>query len=133
MIGMRKNIGVAEALEALSPGSSWVVRNDSYEGIEWQENNTLLKPTKKEVEEKILELKEQEGMSVVREIRDWYLNESDWTQGFDIRNLRGEEWCKAWDTYRQKLRDITESGIEPYFDENDSLQGVEFPEKPNIK
>lgn len=130
MIGMRKQIGIAEALQDLAPNSQWSVRNNSYEEIEWHSNDIEM-PTKEQIDKKIEELKENEGITAVREIRDWYLQQSDWTQGQDIRAIRGPEWCQAWDSYRQELRDITSSGIQPYFDENNLLQGVVWPIKPN--
>jgi hypothetical protein len=130
MIGMRKDIGVTAALQSLTPNAQWVVRNEDYEEIEWFSEN-IEKPTLQEVQDKIEELKDDEGMTAVREIRDWYLQQSDWTQGQDIRLIRGEDWCQAWDLYRQELRNLPESGINPYFDENNILHGVIWPEKPN--
>jgi hypothetical protein len=131
MLGMRKNIGVSDALSQLRPGSQWSVRDEDYDQIDWLSED-IEKPTREEVEQKIKELKDNEGMTAVREIRDWYLQQSDWTQGQDIRLIRGEHWCQSWDEYRQKLRDITSSRINPYFDEYDILHGVVWPEKPNV-
>jgi hypothetical protein len=81
---------------------------------------------------KIVELEAVEPMRVVREIRDWYLVQSDWTQLQDLRTIRGTEWCLAWDTYRQQLRDFPESGIAPYFDEMSMIQGIAWPSKPSL-
>jgi hypothetical protein len=130
MIGMKKDIGVSDALQSLAPHSQWIVRDNSYDGIEWYSQD-IPKPSKKEVEDKINELKQNEGITAVREIRNWYLQQSDWTQGYDIRLIRGEGWCQAWDNYRQELRELPDSGINPYFDELNNLQGVEWPQKPS--
>jgi hypothetical protein len=130
MIGMKKDIGVTAALQNLTPNAQWIVRNENYEEIEWFSED-IQKPTFEQVKDKIKELKKNEGITAVREIRDWYLQQSDWTQGQDIRLLKGEDWCQAWDTYRQQLRDLPSSGMNPYFDENNLLCGVEWPQKPN--
>ena len=127
---MRRHIGVSSALAELCPKAQWTVRDEDYDKIEWYSED-IKKPTRKQVEEKIAEQKANEGLYGLREVRDWYLQQSDWTQGQDIRAIRGEEWCKAWDEYRQKLRDMTEIGLEPYFDEHDILQGITWPEKPD--
>jgi hypothetical protein len=130
MIGMRKQVGIPEALNLLAPGAIWVVRNDSYEEIEWQSEDIAI-PSKEDVEEKIEYLKSIEAITVIREIRDWYLQQCDWTQTQDVRAIRGQEWCDAWDTYRQELRDLPDNVVDPCFDEFDRIQNVTFPEKPS--
>ena len=129
MIGMKRDTTIAAALQELAPNAQWVVREDDYDQIEWHSTD-IEKPSREAVEAKIVELEESAPMAAVRDIRNWYLKESDWTQGADIRALRGQEWCNAWDSYRQQLRDLTESGINPSFNELGVLQGVELPEKP---
>jgi len=132
MIGMRKHIGVTEALLKLCPDAQFAVRDDEYEKIEWYSPD-IKQPTKEQVEEVIKQLKQDEPVNNLRQIRDWLLRESDWTQGYDIRQNRGEEWCAAWDTYRQQLRDITETGFDLSFDEMDVLVGFELPKPPSNK
>lgn len=127
-IGLRREIGIAEAISALRPGQPWVVRGGSYENFEWF-GDPDLKPTLAEIEEKIAQLVDEEPMRVLREIRDWYLGNSDWTQLQDIRAIRGQEWCDAWDEYRQRLRDMPDTS-NPYFDENGNITGVAFPALP---
>lgn len=127
---MRKFIGVAEALQALAGDAQWVVRDNDYDQIEWHSDN-IEQPSREVIEAKVAELQAAAPMNAVREIRDWYLQACDWTQGADIRAIRGPEWCAAWDNYRQQLRDITSSGIEPYFGDMDEILGVTFPEKPS--
>jgi hypothetical protein len=129
MIGMKRDTTIAAALQVLAPNAQWVVREDDYDQIEWHSDD-IEKPTKELVENKMLELEESAPMDAVRDIRNWYLKESDWTQALDIRSLRGTEWSAAWDAYRQELRDIPESEISPYFNDMGVLQGVTFPEKP---
>lgn len=126
---MKRDTSIAAALQELAPNAQWVVRDNDYNKIEWY-SEEYEKPTLEQVKAKMLELEESAPMDAVRDIRNWYLKESDWTQGADIRSIRGEEWCAAWDLYRQQLRDLTESGINPYFNELGVLEGVDLPEKP---
>jgi hypothetical protein len=132
MIGMRKNIGVTEALLKLRPQAQFAVRDDDYDKIEWHSDD-VEQPTREEVEAAIEELKQDEPMENLRQIRDWLLRESDWTQGYDIRQVRGEDWCAEWDAYRQQLRDITEAGFDLSFNEMDVLIGFELPVPPSKK
>jgi hypothetical protein len=129
MIGMKRDTSISAALQALAPKASWMVRENDFEQIEWYSTD-MVQPTKEELEAKMAELEESAPMDSVRDIRNWYLKESDWTQAADIRAIRGEEWAQAWDQYRQELRDITTSGITPYFDDMGILKGAELPEKP---
>lgn len=126
---MQKNIGVTEALLALTPTAQFAVRDDDYEKIEWYSDD-INQPSKKDVEEKIKELRASAPLQSLREIRNWLLVESDWTQGYDIRLIRGPEWCEAWDKYRQELRDITSQNLDLSFNDMGVLIGFELPVKP---
>jgi hypothetical protein len=129
MIGMRRDINVNAALSKLAPNAQWAVRDEDYDQIEWY-SEEVEQPSREQVEQMIAQLREEEPMNALREIRDWYLKESDWTQGADIRAIRGPEWCQAWDTYRQELRDLTKTQT-PYFeDDSPIIMGITFPEKP---
>ena len=129
MIGMRRDINLSSALAVLAPKAMWSVRDNDYEKIEWYSED-FEKPTKEALEAKVQELLLNEPYAVLREVRDWYLKESDWTQSADIRSIRGPEWCAAWDSYRQELRDLTTT-CTPYFEgDSPNIMGVTFPEKP---
>lgn len=128
MAGMRRFNGVAEALQALAPDSKWSVRDNDYDKIEWYSTEISI-PTREEVYAKIAELEANEPMRALREIRDWYLQQCDWTQSQDIRTIRGPEWCAAWDAYRQALRDMTKTAT-PSWGEMNFLVGVEWPQQP---
>jgi hypothetical protein len=67
---------------------------------------------------------------VVRDVRNYLLQQSDWTQGADIRALRGPEWCAAWDQYRQALRNITETNVNPVVDPMGVITNVDWPAPP---
>ena len=129
MIGMRKQINLTAALVVLVPKAMWSIRDEDYEKLEWYSED-FEKPSLEELEAKVEELRIDEPYAVLREVRDWYLRESDCTQSADIRAIRGAEWCAAWDAYRQELRDLTTT-YTPYFEgDSPNILGVTFPEKP---
>jgi len=130
MTGMRRHYGIPEALAAMCPGAQWAVRDGDYDQIDWASPDQT-KPSKDELVAKIAELEAAEPWRVVREIRDWYLQQSDWTQVQDLRSVRGADWCKSWDDYRQALRDLTTGSQQPYFDELNMLQGITWPPQPS--
>jgi hypothetical protein len=129
MIGMRRFYNLAEGISALRPNSQWAMRDNDISQLSWYSTDSD-PPTLEEIQAKIVELEADEPMRVLREIRDWYLQNSDWTQMQDLRALRGAEWCAAWDTYRQQLRDFPSSDITPYFDDMNVIQGVTWPAAP---
>lgn len=65
---------------------------------------------------------ENRQWAIIRARRNKLLRETDWTELPSIRTLRSIEWAEKWDTYRQKLRDITKIQYTTI---------VTFPEKPN--
>ena len=132
MIGMRRFIGYAEAIAALYPGKQYAIRDNDYAQLTWYEDDTAI-PSQEQLDAKIVELEADEPMRCVREVRGWMLQQTDWTQGADIRALRGSEWCAAWDAYRQQLRDITESEITPTIDAMGVITGVNWPQQPDLR
>jgi hypothetical protein len=130
MIGMRRNNDIGDALLSLAPKAVWTIRNNSYDEIEWQSEDIAM-PTREEIDAEIQRLTEEEPYTVLREVRDWYLQQSDWTQAQDVRAIRGQEWCDAWDSYRQQLRDLPSNSSDLYFDEFNNIQNTTFPEKPS--
>jgi hypothetical protein len=131
MIGMRRFNGYAESITNLYPTAQWAIRDNNYDQLEWFSTD-IPKPSKDELDQKIIELENNEPVRCMREIRDWYLQQSDWTQGADIRALRGAEWCAAWDAYRQELRNMTEN-YTPTFGPMNELLNVVWPTKPDIR
>ena len=127
---MKRLNGVTNAILTLRPGAQFIVRDDDYSKIEWHSDNISM-PTEQEVIAAIAELEANEPKRLLREIRDWYLQNSDWTQGHDIRQIRGPEWCAAWDAYRQALRDMPATQ-NPYFanPQDMHISGVTWPEQP---
>ena len=80
---------------------------------EWIDNPYTI-PTESEVNAKIAEM----DLNEVRQVRNQKLAETDWTQSRDV-TLSNDN---AWATYRQALRDITDSAT--------SLEDVTWPTKP---
>ena len=131
---MRRIYGIPESFGACAPkGARWVIRENDYDQLEWMEEYPH--PTLEEVMAKQQELTSAEPMRVLKEIRDWYLQNSDWTQVQDLRQIRGAEWCAAWDKFRQDLRDLP-SKVDTsklFFDEFNTLQGYTLPIAPDLK
>jgi len=80
------------------------------------QDNPYTKPTEAEVNAKIAEL----DLNEVRQARDAKLAETDWTQSPDSPLSDSDK--TAWATYRQELRDITDTAT--------SLEDVTWPTKP---
>ena len=108
----------ADAVEALKPNAIWTMRGDE---LEWQDDN-ITKPTDAEIKKKYDELVAAEPLNEVRKERNLRLQETDWVvikereEGGSVSNFAD------WKTYRQALRDITNSAT--------SLDDVTWPEKP---
>ena len=115
------NTKIAEALLELNPEAKWSVSNSgSVSDIEWITDGA--RPTDSEIETKRLELVNGENMRLLRLERNNKLAETDWVvikereEGGSVSNFAD------WKTYRQALRDITDSAT--------SLDDVTWPEKP---
>ena len=108
---------IMQSINALIPDAKYIIRGD-FSGLEWLDERTV--PTESEVQTKYDELVAAEPLNQVREVRDAKLAQSDWTQGADspLTDSKKTEWA----TYRQALRDITDSAT--------SLDDVTWPEKP---
>ena len=122
-------ITIVEALIALKPKAQFVLRGDTYAGLEWLDE-TQTKPTEEEVNAKLAELEAAEPARQVRVIRDRLLAESDWTQNRDVVLLNDT----TWQQYRQDLRDLPASAsFTPSLDSNGDLDmsSVTWPDKPS--
>ena len=122
-------ITIVEALIALKPKAQFILRGDTYAGLEWLDE-TQTKPTEDELNAKIAELEAAEPARQVREIRDRLLAESDWTQNRDVVLLNDTTWKQ----YRQDLRDLPASAsFTPKLDSNGDLDmsSVTWPLKPS--
>ncbi len=108
----------ADAVLALKPGAVWTMRGDE---LVWQDDN-ITAPTDAQIQTKYDELVAAEPLNDLRQVRDQKLAETDWIvikereEGGSVSNFAD------WKTYRQALRDITDSAT--------SLDDVTWPEKP---
>ena len=122
-------ITIVEALIALKPKAQFILRGDTYTGLEWLDETQTM-PTEDEINAKIAELETAEPAKLVREIRDRLLAESDWTQNRDVVLLNDITWKQ----YRQDLRDLPASAsFTPKLDSNGNLDmsSVTWPLKPS--
>ena len=94
-------LGLADAISALRPNSGYLLRGDTYSGLEWDSDNSDAKPTEEELNSKLTALKTTEKpMELLREERDRRLKETDWRASSDLI-ISGD-----WKAYRQDLRDL---------------------------
>ena len=124
-------LGLADAIRALRPNSSYILRGDTYSGLEWDSSNSDAKPTEEELDSKLTALKTTEKpMELLREERDRLIGQSDW------RITKAKETSSniptAWKTYRQALRDLPASST-PKLNSNDDLDmsSVTWPTPPS--
>ena len=122
-------ITIVEALIALKPKAQFVLRGDTYAGLEWLDENQT-KPTEDELNAKISELEAAEPMKLLREERNKLIAETDWTQLKDIDLDIIRE--RNWKNYRQALRDLPSKST-PKLDSNGDLDmsSVNWPTKPS--
>ena len=120
---------IIDALIALKPKAKFILRGDTYAGLEWLDK-TQTKPTEEELNNKITELNAQEPFRLLREERNRRLTECDWIvtkyaeYGYNIP--------KEWRTYRQALRDLPSISYRPELDEFGDLKmdSVAWPTPP---
>ena len=106
---------IMQALHALVPNAQYIIR-ENFDGLEWKDERTV--PTESAVKAKYDELVAAQPLNELRMVRSVKLAETDWTQSRDITLSNDADWK----TYRQALRDITDSAT--------SLDDVTWPEKP---
>ena len=99
------NSGFSKITGADSEGMAIVSTDPSDFGVTW-----------KQVSDKLKELNDAEPLELLRKTRNEMIVESDWMANSDVT------MSDAWKTYRQALRDITDSAT--------SLDDVTWPEKP---
>ena len=90
-----------EALISLRPGAAWKLNGDE---VIWLDENQI-QPTELEIEEKLSELEAAQPLVELRAERNTKLAETDWTQNRDVTLANDADWK----TYRQALRDITDT------------------------
>ena len=93
-------------------GQLWVLIGDTYDGLEWDETNTLPKPTLEELTSKHEEYRAAQPLKELRAKRDTILSQTDKYATIDFPH--GSEAAKqAWLDYRQTLRDLPANTTDP--------------------
>lgn len=100
------NSAFSKVTGADSEGMAIVSTDPSDFGVTW-----------KQVSDKLKELNDAEPLELLRKTRNEMIVESDWMANSDVT------MSDAWKTYRQSLRDITDSAT--------SLDDVTWPTKPS--
>jgi len=120
-------LGLADAISALRPNSGYLLRGDTYSGLEWDSSNSDEKPTEEELDSKLTALKTTEKpMELLRKERDRLIGQSDWRASSDLTI------SNDWKAYRQALRDLPASST-PKLDSDDNLDmsSVTWPTEPS--
>ena len=91
--------------------TSWIVRGNTYEDIEWGDDDTIPRPSKEQVETKLKELIDAQPLKELREERNRRLAEVDWVFSTDYQMEDGER--SVWVAYRQALRDLPPTTEDP--------------------
>ena len=119
---------LADAIRALRPNSGYILRGDTYSGLEWDSTDTL--PTEDEVNAKIAELQTAEPFRLLRIERNKRLAECDWIVSKNVEY--GQNISIPWRNYRQALRDLPNITYKPELDEFGYLKmdSVAWPTPP---
>ena len=119
---------LADAIRALRPNSGYVLRGDTYSGLEWDSTDSL--PTEDEVNAKLAELEAAEPHRLLREERDRRLTACDWVVAKHTEH--GKMVPEDWKIYRQALRDLPSISFRPELDEFGDLKmdSVAWPTPP---
>jgi len=115
----------ANVLVRIYPGTSWKMKNSSdYDTLEWYDETS--KPSKDDLDAKLIELQNAEPMRLLRIERNRLLQETDWRASSDL--IMPEEWK----IYRQRLRDLPE-GNAPDLNSDGTLDktSVNWPTPPS--
>ena len=121
---------LTQVIIRLSPSAEFTILNNDYNGFDWHETNTELKPTLAECEAVWQEILNEAPMKKLREERDNKLLETDKYTSIPDWPHASEEVKQAWITYRQELRDLPSTST-PQLDENGNLTNVTWPTPPS--
>ena len=121
---------IPAALQELTPGAEWVLRDVEYSGLEWIRGNGHDKPTEAALTSKIAELDGAEAMRLLRIERDKRLAATDWK--VVKAKETGTNLSSAFKTYRQALRDLPSTAT-PTLDSRYELDmtSVTWPTEPS--
>jgi hypothetical protein len=145
MLGMKRKNDIAQALNHLIPGCKYTVRsevghamdpNDPGVEITWDPSNAQPQPSNEQILATIPMLEANESARVVREVRDEFIKQTDWTELPSIQANRSDEWKQTYATYRQTMRDLPTAMANgtwtPIFDEHGMILIDNWPQKPKL-
>jgi len=102
-------IGIADALLALTPGAQWVLKGETYAGLEWLSTD-IPKPTEAEVDAEIAVLTAQQPFTDCKNEASKLLYETDWTTIPDVADpTKSDPYLTnqaAFVSYRSDLRKL---------------------------
>ena len=111
------------------PGTRWKMKYSSdYATLEWYDESS--KPSKDDLDAKLIELENAEPMRQLREERNRRLAKCDWVV---TKNAEyGQNIPKEWRRYRQALRDLPSITYRPEMDGDGVLKmdSVAWPTPP---
>jgi len=100
---------IADALKDLYPNCRWTLENFDYDTLEWLEETP--KPTLEELTTRCNQLMAEQPLKELRKERNKRLAACDWTQLPNVPLPGAKKY--EWETYRQALRDITQTTEDP--------------------
>lgn len=92
-------IGIVDALQAIRPGAEWVLRNKTYDTLEWLDQ-VQTKPTEEEVNDEIAALEAQAPFDACKAEAKQRLADTDWSVLPDV----GLSNKADFETYRSQVR-----------------------------
>jgi hypothetical protein len=102
-------IGIADALLALTPGAQWVLKGETYAGLEWLSTD-IAKPTEAEVDAEIAVLTAEQPFTDCKNEASKLLYETDWTTIPDVADpTKSDPYLTnqaAFVSYRSNLRKL---------------------------
>ena len=122
------NILYAECILELVPGAELTMLDNDYSSIVWL-NNNYTKPTEEEIIAKKTELENLYPLKLLRDERLFRLMDTD-RYGLSDYPFTSDEERTAWSTYRQALRDITNTQT-PQLDSEGELTNITWPIPPS--
>tara|TARA_B100000575_G_C23119110_1_gene647380 strand:+ start:731 stop:1111 length:381 start_codon:yes stop_codon:yes gene_type:complete len=117
----------ADCIVELVPGAEWSITGNDYNSITW-DNNAFTKPTLEEIKAKKTELENALPLKMLREERDFLLEQTDKYALPDYPHINDAKKTE-WLTYRQNLRDLTKTQT-PILNFLGVLENVTWPTKP---
>ena len=100
------------ALRECYHGQAYSLNGETYDGLKWNETNTLPKPTLEEIEEKWNEYVAAQPLKELRTKRNIILEQTDKYAIPDYPHPTPEA-RQAWLDYRQALRDLPANTEDP--------------------